>query len=89
MDVRELYTTAGDGSDGHKVNADPGGNGDVLSNTLDWSSDGSQIAYVGDTRTAGVAELFAASPDGSDRVRISPDLSLADSDVTELHEDNR
>ncbi|MBA1146780.1 PD40 domain-containing protein [Ectothiorhodospiraceae bacterium WFHF3C12] len=89
VDVRELYTTAGDGNDGHKVNADPGGNGDVLSNTLDWSSDGSRIAYVGDTRTAGVAELFSASPDGSDRVRISPDLSLADSDVTELHEDNR
>jgi Tol biopolymer transport system component len=39
-----------------------------------WAPDSSRIAYIADQETAGVFELFTATPDGSDNVRVSGNL---------------
>jgi Tol biopolymer transport system component len=73
--VFELFTSTPTGSETDTVNSTPLGGSVATGPTPDtppaWSPDGALIAYVAEQVTAGVAEVFVGSPDGTGNIKIS------------------
>jgi len=85
--VMELYAVVVDKTSGdtaEKISGVMAGSGVLRLASLDyafgWASDSSRVAYIADQNTAGVYELFTATPDGTDNDQVSGALA-ADRDV--------
>lgn len=72
--VYEIYVASADGKKRVRVNGPFGPDSDVVPDRWGWAPTGKWIAYGADATVDGVVELYAATPDGKKRLKVSGPL---------------